>query len=215
MAVDNRHDDRVIFTALAFMDSNRIGQRNFIDFLSFVFDILFWIPHIDDIVLNSKYFTYISIKHAFVVIVLFLHDFIAAPKQRLAVFIFAFIFLRLIRLFLNYGIEMFYTTGIFIHRCQHLDSKFVSGFCCFCFIQLANFGSTFFFVLDFYKPKFRIRIDDRQAAVINQMGIRYNTSAFLLTKNRIQAHDRHDLRLNDIMQHRTGPYRRQLICVAN
>ena len=128
VAVDQDHDDRVVFTALALVDGNGIGQGDFIDFLAFVFDILFGIADIDHVLLDGKDFTHIAVEDAFFIVVVLLHDLIADAEDDVLPFQFGLPFSRRVEPFLDELIEVIYATGVLIHRRQDLDGELIARF---------------------------------------------------------------------------------------
>ena len=86
MAVDQCHNDNLIFASLAFMDRNGICQRYFVQFRSFIFDIVFRISDIYGLIGYSKHFSYVTVEYAFFVIILLLHYFIASSIHCMSIF---------------------------------------------------------------------------------------------------------------------------------
>ena len=215
MAVDQSHDDRMVFAPLALMDGNGVGQGNFVDFCSFVLDVLFRITDVDHVVLDGKDLADVAVKHALFIVVVLLHDLVADAKDHVAALQFALAHDRGIETFLNELIEVIDAAGILVHRRQDLNSKFVARLLDFTAVQSADLRRPISFGLDFDEAKFQVFVDDRQASIVNQVGVSNDAAPFFLAENRIQANDGYHFRGDDVVEDGAGPDRRQLVGIPD
>ena len=215
MAVDQGHDDRMVFTPLALMDSNGIGQGDFVDFRAFILDVLFGITNVDHVMLNGKDLTDVAVEDAFFVIIMLLHDLVADAENHVAALQFTLPLNGRIEPFLNKLIEVVDAAGILVHGRQDLDGKFVTCFLNFTAVQGADLRRPVGFGLDFDEAEFQVFVDHRQAAVVDEVGIGYDAAPFFLAENRIQADDGDRFRGDDIVEDGTGSDRRQLVGITD
>ena len=205
----------MVFAALAFVNSNGIGQGDFIDFLPFVLDVLFGIADIDHILLNSKDFPHIAVEDAFFIVIMLLHDLIADAENYVSPFQLTLPFSWRIESALDELIEVFHAARVLVHRRQNLDGELIPRFQELAVIENTYLFGPLGFVFDFDEAEFRVFIDHRQSATVDEMGIRDDTASFLLPENGIQADNRDLSRCDDVMQDRAGSDGRQLVCVAD
>lgn len=185
MAVDQGHDDRMVFAPLALMDGDGVGQSNFIDFRTFILDVLLRVTDVDHVMLYGKDLADIAVKYAFFVIIMLLHDLIADAKNHVTALQFALPRNGRIEPFLNELIEVVDAAGIFVHRRQDLDGKFVARFLDFTAVQGTDLCRPIGFGLDFDEAEFQVCVDHRQAAVVDEVGVGDDAAPFFLAKNRI------------------------------
>ena len=116
MAVYKNYNDRIILTPLTFMDRYGIRQRYFSQVISLVAYILLGIAYMHAVVTECKDGSHITVKHAFFIIILFLHNLIACTKKYIAVFQLRLCGIGAIYLFLNQLIQSIDTACISVHR---------------------------------------------------------------------------------------------------
>lgn len=185
MAVDQGHDDRMVFAALALMDGNGISQGDFVDFRAFILDVLLRVTDVDHVVLYGKDLADVAVEDTFFIIVVLLHDFVADAKNHVAALQFALPRNGRIEPFLNKLIEVVDAAGILVHGRQDLDGKFVARFLNFTAVQGADLRRPVGFRLDFDEAEFQVFVDHRQAAVIDEVGVGDDAAPFFLAENRV------------------------------
>ena len=112
---------------------------------------------------------------------------------------------RGIETFLNELIEVIDAAGILVHRRQDLNSKFVARLLDFTAVQSADLRRPISFGLDFDEAKFQVFVDDRQASIVNQVGVSNDAAPFFLAENRIQANDGYHFRGDDVVEDGAAP----------
>ena len=152
------------------------------------------------------------------IIIFDLHDFIAFPENDRPMLFLLFSVRWRVQIHLQNRIETFYSEQPFPHRRKHLDIVFACPhkFRKFLLDQLQRNVDNFICLITLQEKEIHALVIQADFfSPVNLMRIDNNITGACLSENFCQHYRRKHLRINNVLQHTSRPYTRQLIHISH